>query len=82
MTEKEIQILGFEKQMMNDHEGDTEYYYSYQIVRGLSLISNVNVEAQDTDWKIEIFNVEPTIRFENYAQVQAFINSMQAKIVK
>jgi hypothetical protein len=82
MTEKEIQLLGFEQNLMNDHEGDTEYYYSYNIVCGLSLITNTNEEAQVAGWKIEIFNVDPPIQFENYAQVQAFINSMEAKIVK
>lgn len=82
MTEGEIQLLKFEKTLINNHEGDTEYYYFYDIVQGLALITNTNEEAENHGWLVEIFNVEPAILFSTYAQVQAFINSMESKIVR
>lgn len=82
ITEKEIQLLKFEKNFMNEYEGDTEYFYSYDIVNGLSLITNTNEEASKDGWGVEIFNVEPLIKFKSFAEIQAFINSMESKIVK
>jgi hypothetical protein len=67
---------------MNNYEGDTEYYYSYDIVRGLSLITNTNEEAEKSGWKVEIFDTEPTIRFTDFVHIQAFIKSMTSKIVQ
>jgi hypothetical protein len=38
MTEKEIQLLGFEKETYEDTDGDHHYYY-YEITNGMSFIS-------------------------------------------
>jgi len=93
MTEKELQLLGFEKQEdagieVSDDQGgqwvENEFhYYTYDIVHGLSLISNSNDEvAEDGEWFVEFFDTEPSIRFTEFAEVQALINLLQSKILK
>jgi len=93
MTEKEIQLLGFEKQEdggieLSDNESglwiENEFhYYTYDIAMGLSLISNSNDEVgEDGKWFVEIFNTEPAIRFMEFGEVQALINLLQSRIVK
>ena len=93
MTEKEIQLLGFEKQedggieVSDDLGGmwieDEFYYYTYDIAMGLSLISNSNDQVgEDGKWFVEVFNTEPAIRFTEFGEVQALINLLQSRIVK
>jgi len=93
MTEKEIQLLGFEKQedggieVSGDLGGmwieDEFHYYTYDIAMGLSLISNSSDEVgEDGKWFVEIFNTEPAIRFTEFGEVQALINLLQSRIVK
>ena len=93
MTEKEIQLLGFEKQedggieVYDDLGGmwieDEFYYYTYDIVDGFELISNTNNEVgEDGKWFVEIFNTEPAIRFTEFGEVQALINLLQSRIIK
>ena len=93
MTEKELQLLGFEKQEdvgieVSDDKGnewieDEFYYYTYDIAMGFSLISNSNDEVgEDGQWFVEIFNTEPSIRFTEFGEVQAFINLIESRIVK
>ncbi len=50
MTEKEIQILGFEKEYEYGSEEKDWYYYSYRIADGLSLISCDNENAVNGEW--------------------------------
>jgi hypothetical protein len=93
MTEKEIQLLGFEKQedggieLSDDESGlwiEHEFhYYTYDIAMGLDLISNSNDQVgEDGEWFVEIFNTEPAIRFTEFGEVQALINLLQSRIVK
>jgi len=93
MTEKEIQLLGFEKQEdggieVSDDDGglwveDEFYYYTYDIVDGFELISSSNNEVgEDGQWFVEIFNTEPSIRFTEFGEVQALINLLQNRIIK
>ena len=93
MTEKEIQLLGFEKQedggieLSDDENGvwveDEFHYYTYDIVNGLTLISSSSDEiGEDEQWFVEIFNTEPSIRFNGFGEVQALINSLESRIVK
>ena len=80
MTEKEVQLLGFEKQLEDDGGW---YYYTYDVVRGFSLITNANDEvSEDGEWFVEFYESEPAIRFWNFAEVQALINTLQKHIVK
>jgi hypothetical protein len=80
ITENELKILGFELNNLDDN--NDEYYYSYDIVNGLSLITNTDIESEKSGWVVEIFNVDPCIMFSNFGEVQAFINNMERKIVK
>ena len=93
MTEKELQLLGFEKQedggieVSDDLGGlwveDEFYYYTYDIVDGLTLISSANNEiGEDGQWFVDIFNTEPSIRFTGFGEVQGLINLLEKRIVK
>jgi hypothetical protein len=84
MTEKEVQILGFEKELMVDYEGEEnpDYYYAYDIVNGLTLISGSRSETKNEEWFVDVFNTEPIIRFTKMEQVQVLINTMERAIVK
>ena len=93
MTEKEIQLLGFEKQedggieLSDDENGvwveDEFHYYTYDIVDGLTLISSSSDEiGEDGQWFVEIFNTEPSIRFNGFGEVQGLINLLEKRIVK
>jgi hypothetical protein len=83
MTEQEIQLLRFEKNLSFD-DNDPFYYYTYDIVKfGFSLISctNADIETHD-DWYIDVFNTEPHIRFYKFEEVQSLINLITKRIVK
>ena len=93
MTEKEIQLLGFEKQvdggieLSDDENGvwveDEFHYYTYDIVNGLTLISSSSDEiGEDGQWYVEFFDSEPSIRFTEFGEVQALINLLESRIVK
>jgi len=75
MTEKEIQLLGFEKQESND-ETDFYYYY-YGICDGLGFISCADTDVKDGEWFVEVFNTEPSVRFHKMEQVQSLINTFE-----
>jgi len=80
MTEKEIQLLGFEKQEDGGIE-DEFYYYTYDIVDGFELISSSNNEVGEAgEWFVEVFNTEPAIRFTEFGEVHALINLLQSRI--
>ncbi len=43
----------------------------------------LNVEELKTsDWSVEIFNTDPTIRFNKFEEVQGLINQLTSAIVK
>jgi hypothetical protein len=85
MTEQEIRLLGF--QIQHDDGGghfDPYYYFTYKVANGLSFISNANDEIkEDGKWFVEFFNTEPAIRFTEFAEVQALLNTLDKhKIIK
>ena len=82
MTEREIQLLGFEKQA--EHDGDTPYhYYTYTVARGFEFISCASDEVDESgEWYIEFFESDPTIRFTKFAEVQALINLLEKRVIK
>ena len=86
MTERELDLLRFEKCFMdfaiNDdiEESDSDYYYVYDIVNGLSLISNCKSEEKGGQWEVEIFETEPNIVFHEFGEVQALINLLESRI--
>lgn len=79
MTEKQLQLLGFE--LKHDDGGgyfDKYRYYTYEIANGLSFISNASDEiAEDGEWFIEFFDTEPAIRFTNFKQAKALITTLE-----
>jgi hypothetical protein len=82
MTEKEIQLLGFEREDMND--GDySGYYYAYRIANGFEFLSNANDEIREGEqWFVEFFNSDPQILFYEFGEVQALINLIEKRVVK
>jgi hypothetical protein len=83
MTEKEIQLLGFEINHDNGKgDWDPYHYYTYDIADGLELISNASDEIKDENWYVEIFNTDPCIRFYDFAEVQALLNLLDKRKVK
>jgi len=82
MTEKEIQLLGFEMQESTD-EFEPFYYYTYKIADGLEFISCANDEvSEDQEWYVDIFNTDPHIRFTEFGDVQGLINILEKRRVK
>lgn len=83
MTEKEIQLLGFEKQVEEDTEHPF-YYYTLDIVNGLSFISNANDEVEEDafGWYIELLDTEPAIRYTNFGEATGLINNLLRHAVR
>ena len=46
MTEREIILLGFQKEAMREHDEDESYYYVFDIVDGLTFITPSNEEIK------------------------------------
>jgi hypothetical protein len=82
MTEKEIELLRFEKEFTSEDEGDDDYYYALDIVDGLTLITNCKSEEKGGQWQVEIFNTNPNIVFHQYGEVQSLLNLLESRIVK
>jgi hypothetical protein len=82
MTEKELQLLGFQKEEINEFEGDDSYYYVLDIANGLTFITPTNEEIKEDNWYLEFFNTDPLVRFYEFGEVQALINTLTKAIVK
>ena len=83
MTEKEIQLLGFEREESSDGFDDPFYYYFYKIADGLEFISCSNDEVSKVEeWYVDIFNTDPHIRFTHFGDVQGLINILEKRRVK
>jgi hypothetical protein len=82
MTEKEIKLLGFKREDMND--GDySGYYYAYRIANGFEFLSNANDEiGEGEEWFVEFFNSDPQILFYEFGEVQTLINLIEKRVVK
>jgi hypothetical protein len=78
MTEKEIQLLGFEKQTSLDNDF---YYYTLDIANGLSFISSANDEVKNDEWFVEFFDTDPAVRYTNFADFQALLNNLKKHLV-
>ena len=82
MTEKEVQLLGLQKEYIGEYECDESYYYALDVVNGLTFITPASEELKTEDWFVEIFNTDPTIRFNKFEEVQGLINQLTSAIVK
>lgn len=78
MTERELELLGFEKNYMDE---DDDYYYYLDVVNGLGFISCTGFEGQNNGWYVEVFNTEPSIRFNSFGELQGLINQLNSAIV-
>ena len=82
MTEREIILLGFKSEEIREHDDDDSYYYVLDIVDGLTFITPTNEEIKEDNWHVEFFNTDPTLRFNEFGEVQALINQLILAIVK
>jgi hypothetical protein len=82
MTEKEVQLLGFQKENTIGDDQDDSYYYVLDVVDGLSFITQSNDDVKNNEWHVEIFNTDPYIRFHKFEEVQGLINKLTKAIVK
>jgi endo-1,4-beta-mannosidase len=81
MTEKQIQLLGFEREEYGDYEGD-HHYYSYSIADGFGFISSSSDEVEDGEWYVDFFDSWPNIRFTSFEEVQSLINLIEKRVIK
>ena len=83
MTERELEILRFDKVEISSEESGAEayYYYTHDVVNGLSFISNSNDEVENNEWYVEFFNTEIPVRFYEMSKVLALINILTKAIV-
>jgi hypothetical protein len=83
MTERELEILRFEKvEVSVEESGDKPYYYyTHDVVRGLSFISNDSDETKDGEWFVEFFNTDVPVRFYEMGQLLSLINTLTNAIV-
>ena len=82
MTEREIILLGFKSQLINEHDEDDSYYYALDIVNGLTFITPTNEEINNNEWYVEFFNTDPLIRFDSFGKLQGLINTLNSAVVK
>jgi len=82
MTERELILLGFKSQLINEHDEDDSYYYVLDIVNGLTFITPTNEEINNNEWYVEFFNTDPLIRFDSFGKLQGLINTLNSAVVK
>jgi len=71
MTEQQLKALGFEQQI--DTSDQSFYYYTLDIVWGLSFISQANDEVENDEWIVEIFDTTPAIKFNDAKKLSNLI---------
>jgi len=71
MTEEQLKALGFEQQI--DTSDQSFYYYTLDIVNGLSFISQANDEVENGEWIVEIFETTPAIKFKDAKKLSNLI---------
>jgi len=52
------------------------------IVNGITFITPTNEEIKNDEWYVELFDTDPSIRFDSFGQVQGLINTLNSAIVK
>jgi hypothetical protein len=72
MTEEQLKVLGFEQQVETSEP--SFYYYTLDIVDGLSFISQSNDEVENGEWIVEIFDTTPSIKFKNAKKLSNLID--------
>lgn len=82
MTEKEIQLLGFDKKHTKAGDVMSSYYYELTIKNaskkgGLLFVTPTNVNA-DKGWWISIY--ETQIKYHNFEEAQALLNNLERHV--
>tara|TARA_R110000772_G_scaffold12259_1_gene37645 strand:+ start:518 stop:793 length:276 start_codon:yes stop_codon:yes gene_type:complete len=72
MTEEQLKVLGFEQQI--ETSDPSFYYYTLDIVNGLSFISQANDEVENGEWIVEIFETTPAIKFKDAKKLSNLID--------
>ena len=72
MTEEQLKILGFEQQA--ETSDPLFYYYTLDVVNGLSFISQANDEVENGEWIVEIFETTPAIKFKDAKKLSNLID--------
>jgi hypothetical protein len=73
MTERKLIALGFEKQIDESDESKPFYYYTLDIVEGLSFITQANDEVENGEWIVEMFE-SSKIKFKDVKSLTELIN--------
>jgi len=76
MKEKELEKLGFTKELVTAEEsGDTDFYYfTYEFLNGFCLISTTNDDGED--FGVELFN-ETDFFFSDAEEVKLLIDILK-----
>ena len=83
MTEKEIQLLGFERQDETPESSGAPnkwYYYTLDI-EDFCLITNANDQVKDDNWKVYIFDLDG-FGFTEFEELQSLINILKKGVLK
>ena len=72
MTEEQLKVLGFEQQIETSEP--SFYYYTLDVVNGLSFISQANDEVENGEWIVEIFETTPAIKFKDAKKLSNLID--------
>lgn len=72
MNEEQLKVLGFEQQA--ETSDLSFYYYTLDVVNGLSFISQANDEVENGEWIVEIFETTPAIKFKDAKKLSNLID--------
>lgn len=72
MTEEQLKVLDFEQQ--TETSEPSYYYYTLDVVNGLSFISQANDQVENGEWIVEIFETTPSIKFKDTKKLSNLIN--------
>ena len=71
MSEEQLRALGFEQQAETSEP--SFYYYTLDVVNGLSFITQANDEVENGEWIVEMFESEE-IKFKDIRPLTKLIN--------
>ena len=78
MTEEELIKLGFKKE--TEESDPPFYYYSLDLVDGISFITSADDELTEGEWIAELFNTNPAIKFKDAEELSKLINIINNNI--
>lgn len=84
MTEQDLIDLGFKKEIVTKEQSGAPFdwhYYTYDFVKGFSLISQASDEVTDDKWFVEILETDGKIKFTDLDIVQHLILLITVNIV-